>query len=102
MRRPDPLARLQKPQSSSASKIASVGTAHPLSPPWDLPMALAEKQRQRNAGPRAYLAAGKVWLSICSSAIGSDKFPRFLAWREHFSGLEVTAFPFPHSPSATP
>lgn len=80
MRRLDPLARFQKFQSSSENTIASVGTAHPLSPPSNLPMALAEKQRQRNAVLYAYLTTGKVWLSIWSSAIGgSDKFPRFLA-----------------------
>lgn len=43
-------------------------------------VALAEMKRQRNAVQLTYWKAGKVWLSIQSSAIGgSQKFPRVLA-----------------------
>lgn len=94
---------LWKPQSSSKSPAASVGTTPPTLTPIEFAvgvrMALAEMKRQRNAVQLTYRKAGKVWLSIQSSAIGgSEKFPRVLAWKGNFRGLKVTAIPFPTLP----
>lgn len=62
-------------------------------------MALAEKQRQRDAVLRAYLKVGKVWLSIWTSAIGGVRqIPEIPGLTGTFQRFGGHCFPFPPFP----